>query len=225
MVVHPDFRQSAVGEALLEWGETHARLAVGKAPDGAEVALRASCDQKVAYSKMLYKNHGMVLDRHLFRMEIEFEEAPAPPVIPEGMIIRQFAPESELEMLARTYLDSFRDHYGFAEVPLAKQVENIQFMIDNDPHYDPDLWFLVMDGEEAAGFSLCFFQTTEDLEMGWVGCWGAPSLVARARICFAAAFLSGALHAWEQAGRSVTRRRDTYKKILRPGEEITTTSL
>ncbi len=245
--VHPAYHQDGIGKALFEWGEARARDVIKKAPAGTQVVLQSGCNQKDAYKKKLLENNGMELERHSLRMEIEFERPPEPPSIPKGIVIRPFGERGEVENLARAHLDSFRDHYGFVAEPLAQTVKNIQYLIDHDPHYDPEMWFLAMDGEAVAGYAVCFPRTNEDPEMGWVGVLGVRRPWRRRGLGLAllqhsfgefykrgskraglgvdASSLTGATRLYEKAGMSVCRRYDRYRKILRDGEDIATRAL
>lgn len=245
--VHPEFREDGIGEALLRWGETRARQAVDKAPDGSQVIMSFSSYQQDAYSKGLAENHGMEITRHFFQMEIEFDGPPEEPVVPEGILIRPYKEGIELEDMAAAYLDSFRDHYGFAEQRLENLVERIQFMTENDPHYTPGLWFVAVDGEDIAGLAINAPKTTEDPEMGFVNILGVRrpwrrrglglallqhSFQAlyqggskRAGLGVDASSLTGATRLYEKAGMFVKYQFDAYKKVLRDGEDLTTSSI
>ena len=245
--VHPQFRDQDIGEALLEWGEDRVCPSIQKAPQGAQVILGSGCNQKDEYSKKLFENQGMELIRHFFQMEIEFEGQPATPGIPEGIVIRPYNAETEIESLGRAYMDSFQDHFGYTEMPIEKLIEYVHYMIAKDPYYDPDLWMVAMDGDETAGLLIGSPKTTEDPEMGFVGVLGVRrpwrkrglglALLQhsfgefyqrgskRAGLGVDASSLTGATRLYEKAGMRVTRQYDSYQKILRVGKDITTTSL
>lgn len=245
--VHPEFRDQGIGEALLAWGEARVRPTIEKAPEGAQVIMRSGCNHKDEYSKKLFEDYGMEIIRHFFQMEIEFDGQPPDPVIPEGITIRPYNPETEIEAMGLAYLDSFQDHFGFTEMPIEKLVELVHHMITNDPYYDSDLWMVALDGDEIAAFVICSPKTTEDPEMGFVSVLGVRrpwrkrglglALLQhafgelykrgskRAGLGVDASSLTGATRLYEKAGMKVTRQYDSYQKILREGVDITTTSL
>lgn len=245
--VHPEFRQAGIGEALMVWVEERARQAISKAPAGAEVAMTLGLNQNDSFHKQLAEKQGMQIARHFFQMKIEFDGPPAAPELPQGIVIRPYKEASELEKLAAAYLDSFQDHYGFAGQSAENLLENIRFMVENDPHYAPELWLVAMDGDEMAGFSVCASKTTEDPEMGFVNVlgvrrpWRRNGLglalllysfgefyrlgCKRAGLGVDASSLTGATRLYEKGGMHVERQIDLYKKILREGVDITTTSL
>jgi ribosomal protein S18 acetylase RimI-like enzyme len=189
----------------------------------------------------------MEVIRHFYEMHIEFDNLPEAPAVPEGIEIRSFDPETELAGVALTYQDSFKDHFGFVEEPFEKLMEGVRYMIENDPHYDPAFWFVAMDGDQMAGISLCSPKTIEDPEMGFVDVLGVRrpwrgrglglallqhSFVQmvgngskRAGLGVDASSLTGATRLYEKAGMSVARQYNAYRKILREGQDISTTEI
>lgn len=247
ITVHPDHRENGMPEAMLAWAEAHARKSVSKAPEGTQVVVRTGADNQDKYKIGLLEGFGMELIRHFYEMTIEFEQDPIQPVIPDGLIIRPYRQEEELEGVALAYQDSFKDHFGFVEEPIEKLMEGVRYMIEKDPHYDADVWFVAMDGDEIAGVSLCVPKVTEDPKMGYVNVlgvrrqWRGRGLglallqysfvelhkrgAKRVGLGVDASSLTGATRLYQKAGMSVTRQFDAYRKILREGEDITTTSL
>ena len=245
--VHPDHRDNGMPEAMLGWAEGRAMQSVDKAPEGAQVELRSGANHEDVFKKELLEEFGMELIRHFFRMEIEFDGPPPVPELPKEITIRPYRPESEIKAIAVAYQDSFRDHFGYVEEPLEKLLEGVQHMIANDPHYDPNFWFVAVEGDEIAGFSLCAPRMTEDPELGWVNVLGVRrpwrgrglglallqhSFVKlyqngskRAGLGVDASSLTGATRLYKKAGMSVTRQMDAYRKILREGQDITTTEI
>jgi GNAT superfamily N-acetyltransferase len=245
--IHPEYRNKGIGGVLMAWGEGLAHGVIDQAPEGARVALGSGCNQKDEYSKTLFEKNGMEIIRHYFQMEIEFDSSPSEPEIPEGIVIRPWDQDTEIEALGRAYMDSFRDHFGFTEMPINKLVEYIQYMISKDPYYDPALWWVAVEGEEIAGLLIGSPKTTEDPDMGYVAVLGVRrpwrkrglglallqhSFVEfykrgskRSGLGVDASSLTGATRLYEKAGMRVTRQYDSYQKVLREGEDLTTTSL
>jgi GNAT superfamily N-acetyltransferase len=114
----------------------------------------------------------------------------------------------------------------------------------NDEHFDPDLWYLAMDGDEIAGVSLCTRQSREDKKMGWVRVlgvrrpWRRRGLglallhhsfgefhrLGKARVGLGvdASSLTGATGLYEKAGMNPIRQFDSYRLVLRAGRDIST---
>lgn len=242
--VHPDFRENEIGESLLQWGEDRAQQAVDHAPEGAQVFITVGLFQNDDYHKHLVEQFGMQNVRHFFHMEIEFDGPPIEPEIPKGIVIRPYDQQTELEPLGIAFLDSFQDHYGFANRTVEKMLKNIRYEIANDPKYTPEMWFVAVDGDEIAGFSICVPETAEDPKMGYVNVlgvrrpWRKRGLgmalllhsfgefykygCKRAGLDVDSSNLTGATRLYEKGGMHIARQMDMYKKVLREGIDITT---
>ena len=182
----------------------------------------------------------MKLFRHFFKMIIDFDAPPQPAAVPAGIVIRPYDEETELTQLSQCYLDSFQDHFGFSGQTLEDTETYIRHLIAKDPDYDPELWFVAMDGEEMVGFSICAGKTTEDPLMGYVNVLGVVRGTRKRGLGMAllthsfadlhqrgcervglsvdASNLTGATRLYEKAGMDVRERFDLYQKILRDGE-------
>jgi len=240
--VHPDFRDRGIGAALMTWGEARAREILRKAPQEAQVIMTAACNIKDEYRLKLYQRYGMETMRHFFSMEIEFDTPPQALQITEGIVIRPYNEASEIEKISQAYLDSFQDHFGFSGQSLEDTAAYVRHIIENDPFYDPRLWFVAVHGEEIVGLSLCAGRMTEDPDKGHVNILGVVrgwrerglgmallrhSFVElhkqgsqRVSLNVDASNLTGATRLYEKAGMSVTERFDLYRKVLRDGEVL-----
>lgn len=236
------FQGRGIGTALLRWGEGRAQEIMLKAPKDAQVIMTAACNEKDHYRTSLYQRYGMSLYRHFFKMVIDFDAPPQLSGMPSGIVIRSFNEENELNQLAQCYLDSFQDRFGFSGQTLEDTATYIRHLIDKDPDYDPELWFVAVDGEEMVGFSICAGTTTEDPQMGYVNVLGVVrdyrkqglgmallthSFVElhqrgceRVGLSVDASNLTGATRLYEKAGMDVRERFDLYQKILRDGEVL-----
>jgi ribosomal protein S18 acetylase RimI-like enzyme len=116
--------------------------------------------------------------------------------------------------------------------------------VDDEEGFDPELWFLAMDGDEIAGISLCRKQSWEDDNLGWVSSlavrrpWRKRGLgLALLQESFNAFWqrgkkgvglgvdaenLTGALRLYKKAGMKVHRQHNQYEKLLRPGKDLST---
>ena len=236
------FQGRGIGTALLEWGEGRAREFMRKAPKDAQVVMTAACNEKDHYRTALYQRYGMDIYRHFFKMVIDFEASPQPSEVPDGIVIRPYVEETELYPLSQCYLDSFQDHFGFSGQTLEDTATYIRHLIDKDPDYDPELWFVAVEGEEMVGFSICAGKTTEDPLMGYVNVLGVVrdyrkqglgmALLThsfadlhsrgceRVGLSVDASNLTGATRLYEKAGMDVRERFDLYQKVLRDGEVL-----
>jgi ribosomal protein S18 acetylase RimI-like enzyme len=80
--VHPEHRGRGYGTRMLRWGESRARKAIPKAPQGARVAVTGHVLSTNDSANQLLVDRGFRLVRRYFRMEIEMEEPPRPPAWP-----------------------------------------------------------------------------------------------------------------------------------------------
>ena len=236
------FQGRGIGTALLHWGEGRAREILLKAPQDAQVVMTAACTEKDHYRTSLYQRYGMNIYRHFFKMVIDLETPPQQSEVPAGIVIRPYDEETELYPLSQCYLDSFQDHFGFSGQTLEDTATYIRHLIDKDPDYDPELWYVAVAGEEMVGFSICAGKTVEDPLMGYVNVLGVVrdyrkrglgmALLThsfadlhrrgceRVGLSVDASNLTGATRLYEQAGMDVRERFDLYQKVLREGEVL-----
>jgi len=245
--VHPDYTDSGLDDALLDWGEARATQALERVPEGIRFAPRTGFPAQFTRYKELVESRGYKYDRSFYRMETEFDTPPEMPPMPQGITIRTFNPEAELETVVHTIIESFRDHYGFVEHPFEEEMENFRHHFLNDPLYDPILWFVAMDGDQMAGISLCRLEDYEKPDFGHINIVGVQRewrkrgiASALMKVSFAALHergkkgaalgvdadsLTGALKIYERVGMHAARQYDNYEKELRAGEEISTRDL
>lgn len=241
--VHPDHQGRGIATALLRWAEERARRAIPRAPEGTRMVLINWINNvdTAAHDVMVYSGFNLI--RHSYRMRIDLTEAPPAPLWPEGIILRTFDPERDLEAVAWADREAFRDHWGFVERPFEQDVQLFRHWL-GEPRFDPSLWFLALSGDEIAGFSLCDSRTEDDAGMGWVGALGVLRTHRKRGLGLAllqhsfgelyrrgqrkvglgvdAQNLTGALRLYEKAGMRMYRKFDTYEKELRPGVELST---
>ena len=242
-VVHPEHHGKGLGGFLLEWVVERARQNVPLAPEGARVALHQSFPDNNPGAAQLFKEHGFHHIRSFYRMRIDLNEPPAQPVIPAGITIRAIQPGEERVAIQTAY-DAFRDHWGFAEEPFENYFQRWEHHLQNNPDYDPSLFFIAMAGDEAAGVSLCYDKIGEDPDMGWVGtlgvrrAWRKRGLglallhhsfgefyrrgKPRAGLGVDASSLTGAVRLYERAGMRQMRTYTTSELELRPGKDLLT---
>jgi mycothiol synthase len=247
--VHPDVRGRGLGTAMLAWTEARAQASLPGAPEGARVVLRQGVQATSKDAQALLAAKGYARIRSFYRMAIDLEEAaPLPePHFPAGIHLRTFVRDEDLPALIHADRDAIRDHRGFVERPFEVELKMWAQRIDEDPDFDPDLWFLAMDGDEIAGLCTCWPKITDDPEMGWVGVLGVRRPWRRRGLALAmlhhtfreferrgqrrvglgvdASSLTGATRLYEKAGMHVARESYTYEKELRAGEDLSTQTL
>ena len=216
------------------------------APEGARVAMTNWINNLDTAGNDVMLRSGFNLMRHSYRMRINLTEAPPAPVWPEGITLRPFDPDRDLEAVAWADREAFRDHWGWTERPFEQDLQMFRHWL-TEPRFDPSLWFMAMQGDNVAGVCLCDSSVEDDAEMGWVGSLGVlrpyrkhglglallrhsfGELYQRGRrkvgLGVDASNLTGALRLYEKVGMRVYRQNNTYEKELRPGVELSTQAI
>ncbi|HKY54946.1 MAG TPA: GNAT family N-acetyltransferase [Anaerolineales bacterium] len=245
--VHPAHWGKGIGSYILTWAEDHARLALEKCEPDLRVAPRSGAEAHNKAGLGLFEGRGWKHIRSFYRMVTDLASAPEVPSLPEGITVRPYNPERETEEVYRTFVDSFKDHFGFIEQPFEKGFAEFKHNLIEEPGYDPRFWFVAMDGNEMAGICICRREDPEDAEAGWVSelgvrrAWRKRGLgytllkhafaafhadgKKRAGLGVDADSLTGALKLYERAGMRVQRQFNQYEKEFRPGREISVQSL
>lgn len=244
--VDPDYEDMGVGTWLMHWAEQRALRALLKLPADLRFAPRVGTYREAEKPKKLFEDLGYRHIRSSYHMLIEMD-APVPDAIfPEGITLRTYQTEPDVQAIYLAMEDSFRDHFGFVPEDPEEGLKRFKhFWFDEGS--DMSLLFMAMDGDEVAGINLCRPHAFDDPEMGWVGTlgvrrpWRNRGLgLALLRHSFNEFYrrgkrkvglgvdaqnLTGALRLYEGAGMHVHQAFEQYEKELRPGVELSVQSL
>ena len=245
--VDPAHWGKGIGAHILAWAEDHARFALEKCAPDLRVAPRSGAEAHNKAGLDLFEGRGWNHIRSFYRMVTNLDSVPEVPVFPQGITVRPYNPEIETEDVYRTFVDTFKDHFGFVEQPFEKGFAEFKHNLIEEPGYDPRFWFVAMDGNEIAGICLCRREDPEDAEAGWVNELGVrrawrkrglgSALLKHAFVAFHADgkkraglgvdanSLTGALKLYEGAGMRIQRQFNMYEKEMRPGRELAVESL
>jgi GNAT superfamily N-acetyltransferase len=248
--VHPQHQGRGLGSALLQWAEARARLAIPRAPAGARVSLQQGSQSVDHAAHACFGAARWQPVRYFWRMAIEMDAPPPAPVWPEGVRVRSADAaemDRDLRLAVIAVRESFRDHWGYIERPLEQELKFWKHFMADNPDFDPSLQFMAEDGDEVAGVSLCWPESEDDPEMGWVGTLGVLRPWRRRGLGLAlllhsfgefyrrgkrqvglgvdAASLTGATRLYERAGMHVAEEHHQYELELRPGEDLSTQSV
>lgn len=245
--VDPDHMNRGLGSALLEWVDRRAARHLAVVPQHLRVAIRAFAYGKWQPSADLLSDHGYVTFRHGFKMRRDFAGEIEMPEWPDGIRVEVYRHPEEAEAVYRVVIDAFQDSFGYIREPFEAGFERFIHSSQADEAFDPDLWFLARAGDEIAGICLCSKWDNEDRKAGYVGSLGVRSPwrklgIGRALLLHAfrafqarglqaatlavdAGSLTGAVRLYEKAGMYIQHRWDRYEKVLREGEEISTTGV
>ncbi len=246
--VHPDHEDLGIGKYLIAWAEQRARKVIERAPAGARISVRSYVPYVNKKSLLHHYEEGFTAVRYSLRMVIELNGHPPRPHFPDGVTVRKMRTGEEHAVI-HAVRDSFKDHFGHIDMPFVEELKLWKHAMENDPDYDPTLWFLAEAESEIVGMSLCWPRTSEDKQMGWVDTLGVLRPWRRRGIALAllqhtfvefyqrgtprvglgvdGMSLTGATRLYEKAGMhsDPKHRYEMYEKELRPGVELSTTTL
>jgi len=245
--VHPDCEGLGIGTWMMQWAEEHILPAMDELPPDVRFAPRLGIYSQSKAGQKLFEDFGYHYLRSSYRMMIKLEAPPPATVWPQGLSIRTYNPDTDLEAVYRTDQDVFRDHFGFVEEPMETGLERFKHFMTDYEGFDPSLWWLAMDGDEIAGMCLCRPHAYEDPDVGHVSVLGVQRPWRKRGLGLAflhhafgefyrrgkrkvglgvdAENLTGALRLYEKAGMHVHKQFDLYEKEIRPGREISVQSL
>jgi mycothiol synthase len=219
--VHPDAAvpDAVIGE-LVRWAEERAGSGI----------LRVWTPSAVAGVGGAFERLGLRRCRHSYRMAIEFDGEPEPAVWPAGISVRPFV-SGEGRAVYDAFCETWLDTWEPEEEPYE---EWAHWTLEREG-FDPSLWFLALENDEIAGFSLCRSSETR-ADTGIVNLLGVRrpwrrrglgeallrhSFAEFHRRGFPRVILgvdsespTGAPRLYERAGMHVVRRIDFYEKEL-----------
>jgi mycothiol synthase len=247
--IHPDYENLGIGTWLLEWAQQRALQVLPNIPEGLRFAPHVGIYRQADQFKKLIQDMGYQYIRSSYRMLIEMDEPAPEPVWSEGITLRTYDPQTDLEAVYRAFVESFRDHSGFVEEPFEQGFKRFRHFQLEAEGFDPTLLFLAIDrpSGEIAGFNICQVHVYDDPQVGWVDRLGVRRPWRKRGLGLAllrhsfnefyrrgkrkvglgvdAQNLTGALRLYENAGMCVQQVFDIYEKELRAGTEISVQSL
>lgn len=227
--VHPEARGQGVAGALLERAEGWAR---DNAKPGS--VARGFAPERDVEVRLALERAGYRLIRHSFHMLIEPLEGIEDPEWPDGISVRTYDPDHDLEAVYECAEEAFEDHWDYRRLPLD---EWRHFNLHRED-FDPTLWWLAEEGGELAGVCLNAWHFSGDRTFGWVATLGVRRPWRRRGLGLAflrhsfldfkqrgatrvglgvdAENTTGAVRLYERAGMRPVRRNDQYEKELGP---------
>ncbi|MEJ5314114.1 MULTISPECIES: GNAT family N-acetyltransferase [Anaerolinea] len=245
--VHPEWKGKGLGTALIQWGLARAALALESAPAEARVVVHQYLPSQAVDGAQLLERSGFRHIRNSYQMRIEFNTPPQPAIFPEGIQVRPVNLEQDLEALIHAHKQTFKDHWGYVETPMEEALKDWRHWIETDPHVDPALWFVAMNGGEIAGYCLCSTGTEEDPQLGWINLLGVRREWRKHGLGLAlllhgfhalyqrgfyriglgvdASNLTGATRLYQRAGMHVHREYHLFEYEMRPGKDYLTQTI
>jgi ribosomal protein S18 acetylase RimI-like enzyme len=175
----------------------------------------------------LVRSRGFEHVRTFRHLQIDLDGSPGDPGdSPAGIEIRGIEPERDLRRVHAILVEAFSQEWGYRVIPFEEWVG----LEVETPSYDPSLWLLATDGDEAVGA----LSGVVWGDRGWVGELGvrapwrgrgiASALLRRAFAAFASRGLArvmlnvdsenstGAVRLYESVGMGTLRAWDVYEK-------------
>lgn len=229
--VHPAARGQGLGRALLDWQVRVAREKVAAHPVTAPARAVVHVDEHVAATRGLLESSGFTAARWHIEMTrtLDGDLPVAPP--DDGLTLVPFTSElSEVVRLAHN--ESFADHWGSEP----RTSESWQQSMVGGRWFRPEWSFVVLDGEQVAGYTLASGYEPDWAALGyragwtdlvgvrpaWRGRGVAATLLAASMTAFRSSGMDraelsvdaenayGALGLYERLGYRAARRQVTY---------------
>jgi mycothiol synthase len=226
-LTHPALRGRGIGTAILRWGVDRANEILAAQPDDLPGHLETFKEDRLADAVALHEAAGFRPVRWYSDMRRDLAEPL--PAMPElgGLAIRPY--EASLgERVRLAHNEAFADHWG--SEPQTAEIWHREFV--GDPYFRADLSFVILDGDEVAGYTVNYVAESDwaatGVREGWVGQLGvrrrwrkrglATALLVRSMEAFRAAGLqastlgvdaenpTGALGIYERVGFVPIRR-------------------
>jgi mycothiol synthase len=188
--VHPEHHEPELGGRLIGLAERRAaQLALERGYP--EASLDVFCISRNHAKRDLLRRHGYTLKRTVYRMTADLADgAPSPPA-PEGLEIRTFRPGTDERTLYELMNEAFVDHFQQSEEPF----DAWQARLLGHADFDPDLWLIAWEGDEAAGALIAY----DHGDLGWIKGLGVRR--QRRQRGIGAALLAHVLAAFRERGQ------------------------
>jgi GNAT superfamily N-acetyltransferase len=241
--VHLDYMDMGIGSYLVQWAVERAKHVIDKVPEDVRVFMRCWTAADWQPAIRLLEDHGFSVHRHYLGMRVTFDTPPQKPVWPEGIEVRNIVFPDEVEMWFRTFDESFKDHFGHIDQPFEEAFKQFKHFNLNDPHFDPDLWHIAMDGDQPAGILQGRKQSALNPDYGYIHLLGVRRPWRKRGLGLALLLqgfnmfyergkkaaelgvdsnsLTGALRLYEKAGMKPYRKTTAFELELRPGKDLT----
>jgi len=233
--VHPAHYNKRIGTTLVRQLVERAKLEVPLAPPNYRVFVRNGFGAREINALDMYTELGFEISRYHWRMSIDLTELPDEQALPDGLRIEPFDIAKHDQKLWAAHHEAFKDHWGHVTRSYDFWIEHVRGFAE----FDPNLWLVVWDGDEIAGYAL----NRRKGQLGWVGTLGVRRqwrkrglgyalLINSFRALYSAGLKqisltvdsnnpSGATRLYERAGMSIANEYVVVDKTLRDGDEPT----
>ncbi len=174
--VHPQWRGRGVGRALLAWqlGRAESIVAGRRAELGPETAAGALIvvEEQAESAARLIERAGFELSRYFFVMRRDLAQPVPDIMVPDGLRLVTFdeavaADPGIDDRLRLAHNEAFEEHWGFQPW----SADTWQQWETGQRDFRGDWSYLVLDGDQIAGYALCAGFKTEWANVGWTQGW------------------------------------------------------
>lgn len=145
--IHPCVKRRGLGTELMEVMEKRVVEMMTKHALSSRVVLRSKINRENNDAVRLHRRNGFSPIRSFWQMEIEMDNPPDNPVVPEGLKIQNVVPGEGERAVFRALEDAFSDHWGYSPGEFFTWRSRRIDILD----YDPDLWFTALKDGEIIG--------------------------------------------------------------------------
>jgi mycothiol synthase len=173
--VHPAWRRKGIGRALVEW-QVERGEAIGAAADRSLPGwLEFFADEHDAARSALFADFAFAPHRYFLEMRRPLRE-PVPEVVPAGGLrLVRFDPEHD-DATRLAHNEAFLDHWGSSAI----DEETWSTWVTGHRDFRADLSFLVLAGDEIAGYAINAAHPAEWEALGFSEAWTHQLGVRRA---------------------------------------------
>lgn len=162
-LVHPDYRDEALGTHLIEWLTRSAKEVHERAFPGATAELHVDVGESQRWYAAVLESAGFRRSRTFADMRVDLADLPSVrPLPPEYPLVRFEQKYSELLRQARN--DTFAAHWGST----VQTAESWHHITTGSKDFVPELTFLLLSpaGDEVAAFVQCEFYASDAAATG-----------------------------------------------------------
>jgi GNAT superfamily N-acetyltransferase len=233
--VHVEHRGRGLGSYILHWMEQRAREEHEQMGVGLPLVMRTSCADHLADRISLFEQNGFQAERYAYEMQRDLTQPFPEKELPETLRLVMWSQALD-DDLPQAFNTAFRGSWGVPEMDeqLWPQV------FTGVAQFRGDLSFLVMDGDEIAGFCINWVNEAKNeqrgVQEGWIEALGvipewrgqglATALLAHSMNAFLTAGLeqaaldvdtqnpTGALRLYENMGFKAIKRTVMFTKVI-----------
>lgn len=177
--VHPDFSGQGIGTFLMRHVEQRVRDLLSQAPPEAQVVLQSNVFETDRRGRDLLAGCGLEPVRRWLYFEVELNNPPAAPILPEGIVIRRMNQSKDWPTVGAALDEAMADHWGEVKLSLlppdqADEEEQAEGDTDDEDSDDPysnsvEHCFVACHGEQVVGSCLGNARSIERTDTGKIG--------------------------------------------------------